>query len=71
MPAAKSAAPTAGPTSWFIVIPAVISRALPMPRSALSTTIGSSVWLVVSAKTSAVPSRNIVTRTTATFDRGR
>ena len=43
MPAAKSAAPTAGPTSWFIVIPAVISRALPMPRSRLSTTIGSRV----------------------------
>ena len=33
----------------------------------MSTTIGSSVWLVVSTKTSAVPSRNMATRTTGTF----
>ena len=36
-----------------------------MPRSRLATTIGSSVLVVVSAKTSAVPSRNIAPSTTA------
>ena len=35
MPAANSAAPTAGPTSWFVVSKPAISRALPMPRSGL------------------------------------
>jgi len=67
LPAAKRPAPTAGPTSWFIVSPAAIIRALPMPRSRFSTTIGSSVWTAVSAKTSAVPSANMVARTTPMF----
>ena len=65
IPSANSAAPIGGPTIWLaVIIPAMI-RALPMPRSRFSTTIGSSVLVVVSAKTSAVPSRNIAPSTTA------
>jgi len=41
----------------------VCSRALAIPRSARSTTIGSKVDDVVSAKVSATPSRKIATRT--------
>ena len=67
VPAANSTAPTAGPTRLFMVSEPAEMRALPMPRSAFDTTIGSRVPVVVSANTSAVPSRNIVTRTTATF----
>ena len=65
IPAANRAAPIGGPASWLAVMKPAISRALPIGRSARSTTIGSKVWEVVSAKVSAVPSRNIATRTTA------
>ena len=63
VPSVKNRAPSAGPTSWLTVTKPAISRALAMPRSALSTSIGASVPDVVSAKTSAVPSRNIATMT--------
>ena len=43
MPAAKRNAPSGGPTSWLAVRKPACRRALPMPRSALSTSIGSSV----------------------------
>ena len=55
MPAAKITAPTAGPMSWLVVRKPNWIRALAMPRSGLSTSIGSSVPVVESAKTSATP----------------
>ena len=55
MPAANRNAPSGGPTSWLAVRKPACSRAFPMPRSALSTSIGSSVPVVVSANTSATP----------------
>ncbi len=63
MPTANRNAPTAGPMSWLTVTKPAMIRALAMPRSAFSTSIGVSVPVVTSAKTSAVPSANIATRT--------
>ncbi len=63
MPTAKRKAPSAGPISWLTVTNPAIMRALAMPRSAFSTSIGASVPDVASAKTSAVPSTNSVTIT--------
>ena len=63
VPATKRAAPTAGPTISFMTSVPVISRALPTPRSARPTTIGSSVPRVVSAKTSATPRTKRAART--------
>ena len=56
-----------GPASWLATITPTSSRALAMPRSRLWTIIGSSVMVVVSAKVSAVPSRNMATRTAVMF----
>ena len=67
MPPANRAAPTAGPTSWFIVTRRPSAGRCRCRGRALATTIGSSVPVVVSTKTSAVPSRNIATRTTVMF----
>ena len=51
-PAANSAAPIGGPASWLSVRNPVCRRALAMARSSRSTSIGSRVWLVLSANTS-------------------
>src|SRR3712207_6678860 len=63
VPATKRVAPTAGPTISFMTSVPVISRALPTPRSARPTTIGSRVPEVVSAKTSATPRTKSAART--------
>ena len=62
---ANSAAPIGGPASWLTVMKPVWRRELPTARSWRSTSIGSSVLVVLSANTSAVPSRNIATSTIA------
>ena len=46
--------------SWLTVTKPAMIRALAMPRSRFSTSIGVSVPVVASAKTSAVPTANIV-----------
>ena len=61
----KSRAPTAGPTSWLPVIMPAIRRALAMPRSRLSTSIGVSVPAVASTNVSAVPRASMATSTMA------
>ena len=53
-PAANSAAPIGGPTSWLSVMKPVCSRELAIARSSRCTSIGVSVAEVLSAKTSAV-----------------
>ena len=63
MPAAKITAPSAGPTSWLAVRKPTWMRALAIPRSGLSTSIGSRVPVEESAKTSASPTRNIAAMT--------
>ena len=65
VPATKRAAPRAGPTISFMTRAPIINRALPVPRSARRTTVGSSVPEVVSAKTSATPRTESAARTTA------
>ena len=60
MPTVNRSAPIAGPISWLTVTKPAMIRALAMPRSAFSTSIGASVPVVASAKTSAVPSTNSV-----------
>ena len=65
IPAAKSAAPIGGPASWLTVMKPVWSREFAIARSSRGTSIGSSVWEVLSAKTSAVPRRKSATSTTA------
>ena len=62
---AKSSAPTAGPTSWLAVTAPAMMRALAMPRSRLSTSIGTRVAPVASANTSAAPSARSAASTTA------
>ena len=57
-PTANSAAPIGGPASWLKVTSPVSTRALAVARSPRWTSIGASVWVVVSANTSAVDSRN-------------
>ena len=61
----KSSAPTAGPTSWLAVTAPAMMREFAMPRSRLSTSIGTSVPPVASANTSAVPSARSAASTTA------
>ena len=68
IPAVNMNAPIAGPTSWLPVMNPDTIRAFATPRSALATTIGRRVDLM-SAKTSAVPRKKRVTRTTTTFAR--
>ena len=63
MPAAKITAPSAGPTRWLAVRKPTWMRALATPRSGLSTSIGTSVFVAESANTSASPTRNIATMT--------
>ncbi len=65
IPAAKSAAPIGGPASWLTVMKPVWSREFAIARSSRGTSIGSSVWELLSAKTSAVPRRKRATSTTA------
>jgi hypothetical protein len=60
---ANSAAPMAGPTSWYTVTKPVCSRALATVRSPRSTSEGNSELEAVLLKTSAVPRRNIARRT--------
>jgi hypothetical protein len=67
VPVAKSAAPIGGPANWFTVTRPAIRRELAIPRSALSTSIGTNVLDAVSANVSAVPNRNMTTSTTAMF----
>ena len=67
IPAANRNAPSGGPTSWLSVIRPTLMRALATPRSRLSTIIGSSVPVVMSANVSAVPSRNIAASTMPTL----
>lgn len=55
IPSAKRKAPTGGPSSWLAVRKPAWSRALPVPRSRGSTSIGSRVWDAESANTSATP----------------
>ena len=64
-PTTNSRAPRGGPASWFMVTKPVCSRALARARSWCATSIGSRVAEAVSAKTSAVPSRNSAASTTA------
>ena len=61
IPIVNNNAPTAGPSSWLAVRKHAITRAAPIPRSALSTTIGSSVPDAVSANTSATPNASKAT----------
>ena len=63
-PAANSAAPSGGPASWFTVMKPVCSRAFATARSSRATSIGRKVWAALSAKISAVPSRNSAASTT-------
>ena len=63
IPTENRNAPSAGPMSWLTVTKPAMSRALAMPRSGFSTSIGVRVPVVASAKTSAVPRANIVTST--------
>ncbi len=64
-PAVNRNAPIGGPASWLMVMTPVITREFATARSSRWTSIGTSVLVLLSAKTSAVPSRNIATRTTA------
>src|SRR5919112_3854918 len=65
MPTANRNAPNGGVRSWFTRRSAAFWRALAMPRSSAATRLGMSVLLAASAKVSAVPSTNSVTRTMA------
>ncbi len=62
--AAKSAAPIGGPRNWLMVTKPAITLAFPKPSSRRWTIIGKSVWEVVSANVSAVPSKNMAVSTT-------
>lgn len=64
-PRANRLAPTAGPMNWFATRKPDICRALPMPRSALGTIIGSTARQPVSANSSATPTANSVTSSSA------
>ena len=55
VPAANRNAPSGGPANWFATRYPACRRALPTPRSAGFTSMGSSVLPAVSTKTSAVP----------------
>src|SRR4051812_41079765 len=62
-PTVNRAAPMGGPTSWLTVMKPTWMRELARARSSRSTSMGSSVLVVLSAKTSAVARRNRVPST--------
>ena len=68
-PSANSSAPIGGPTSWLSVTKPVMQPGVGDAEVVAATSIGSSVEVVVSANTSAVPSRNIAASTTRDGDR--
>ena len=65
MPVANRNAPIGGATSWFVSRKAPCIRELARPRSSRATRPGRNVLLAESAKVSAVPRMNSVTRMTA------
>lgn len=66
-PTANRNAPSGGPPSWYAVRNPACSRALPMPRSLLLTSIGSRVRVAAVLNASAVPMANMAINTEMMF----